>query len=261
MDLRRIFRGRAGVITVMAFTILLLGCKSGSKIVSIESSFIEFSNETVPVEDSAMTALIEPYKSKLDKDMNAVLAQCEQDMGKGNPEGLLGNFIADLTLAKTNQYCKEANLPPADITMLNNGGLRTTLIKGPIYKKRIYELMPFENEMVVLTISGEKMKSLFDFLARIGGMPVSALTMVIVDGKPTEMTVGGKPFDIKNTYRVATSDYLAEGGDKMRFFLDPIKRDNLVHKLRDAIIEYVEEKGQQGEVITAKLDGRIKIKQ
>lgn len=249
------------LVSAALFAVLLLGCKPGAKITSVETSFIQFTAENTPVDDPEMTALIEPYKSKLDKDMNAVLAECGQDMFKGTPQGILGNFIADLTLIKTNQYCKEANLPLADISMLNNGGLRTTLPKGPILKKRVFELMPFENEMVVLTISGEKMQGLFNFLARINGMPVSGMTMVIADGKPTKQMVGGIPFDINRSYRVATSDYLAEGGDKMRFFLEPINRDNLAHKLRDAIIEYIEEQGQQNKVITAVIDDRITVKE
>ena len=137
---------------------LLMGCTNGAKITSVDTSYIQFSAESTPVDDPVMVALIEPYKSKLDKDMNAVLAQCELDMFKSTPEGVLGNFIADLALVKTNQYCKEMGLPAADVCLLNNGGLRTTLPKGPIYKKRIFELMPFENELVVLTISGEKMQ-------------------------------------------------------------------------------------------------------
>ena len=238
---------------------LLLGCSSGGKITSVETSYIQFNNENTPIDDPATEAIIAPFSSKLEKEMNTILAQCELDMFKSIPEGILGNFIADLTLAKTNQYCEEAGLPPADICLLNNGGLRTSLPKGPVYKKRIFELMPFENEMVVLTITGEKMKGLFEFLARINGMPIGGMTLEINKGKPQAMMIGGQPFDISREYRVATSDYLAEGGDKMRFFLDPIKRDNLGHKLRDAIIEFVTEQGDQGRPITAKIDGRTTV--
>ena len=238
---------------------LLMGCTNGAKITSVNTSYIQFSAKSTPVDDPVMAALIEPYKSKLDKDMNVVLAQCKLDMFKSTPEGVLGNFIADLALVKTNQYCKEMGLPAADVCLLNNGGLRTTLPKGPIYKKRIFELMPFENELVVLTISGEKMQGLFDFLARINGMPISGMTLVIENGKPKEMTIGGKVFDKSREYRVATSDYLAEGGDKMRFFLDPLKRENLTHKLRDAIIEFIAEEGDKGNSITARIDGRTTV--
>jgi 2',3'-cyclic-nucleotide 2'-phosphodiesterase (5'-nucleotidase family) len=253
MDIYKLLTGGALVAA------LSLGCAHTAKITSVDTSYIQFSAENTPDDDPVMTALIDPYKSELDKDMNAVLAQCEMNMFKSTPEGVLGNFIADLTLAKTNQYCQEMDLPPADVCLLNNGGLRTTLPKGPVYKKRIFELMPFENEMVVLTISGEKMQGLFDFLARINGMPIAGMTLVIEHGKPTAMTVGGEAFDRSREYRVATSDYLAEGGDKMRFFLDPLNRDNLAHKLRDAIIEFITEEGERGNSITAKLDGRTTV--
>jgi len=253
------YRNKRGLAAIALIGLLLLGCKPGGKITSVEGSFIQFSAENTPDEDADMTALIQPFSSKLNKDMSTVLAQCELDMFKGTPEGVLGNFIADLTLAKTNQYCKEAGLALADVCLLNNGGLRTTLPKGPVLKRRIFELMPFENEMVVLTISGEKMQILFDYLARINGMPIAGMSLVIENRKPTTMQIGGKPLDVSRTYRVATSDYLAEGGDKMKFFLDPLKRDNLGHKLRDAIIEFIFEEGEKGKVITGKIDGRTTV--
>ena len=90
-------------------------------------------------------------------------------------------------------------------------------------------------------------------------MPISGMTLVIENGKPKEMTIGGKVFDKSREYRVATSDYLAEGGDKMRFFLDPLKRENLTHKLRDAIIEFIAEEGDKGNSITARIDGRTTV--
>ena len=129
-------------------------------------------------------------------------------------------------LEKGNEYCVKNNIREADICLLNNGGLRTTLPKGNITKGRIFELMPFENELVVLTISGEKTQGLFDFLARVNGMPLAGAEMGIDNKNPVSIIIGGEAFDPGKTYRVLTSDYLAEGGDKMRFFLDPFKRRN-----------------------------------
>ena len=71
-------------------------------------------------------------------------------------------------------------------------------------------------------------------------------------------SIGGSLIDTNLTYRIATSDYLANGGDKMKFFSDPLSIENLGHKLRDAIIEYLIAEHKSGKTINAQLDGRIK---
>ncbi len=245
------------IIVVGLIAFILFGCSSESKIISITSSYIEFSAENTPEDDLAAATLIKPYRLKLETEMNTILAISEQEMFKGVPEGILGNFITDLTLEKGNEYCVKNKIGRADICLLNNGGLRTTLPKGDITKRRIFELMPFENELVVLTLSGEKAQGLFDFLARVNGMPLAGAKLGISNKKPVNILVGEEKFNPKKTYRVLTSDYLAEGGDKMRFFLDPIKRENVGNKLRDVIIEYVAEQGNMGKPLSAKLNGRI----
>lgn len=245
------------IIVVGLIAFILFGCTTKSKIISISSSYVEFNSENTPIEDADAATLIRPYRLKLETEMNTILAVSELEMFKGVPEGILGNFITDLTLEKGNEYCVKNKIERADICLLNNGGLRTTLPKGDITKRRIFELMPFENELVVLTLSGEKAQGLFDFLARVNGMPLAGAKLGISNKKPVNILVGEEKFDPQKTYRVLTSDYLAEGGDKMRFFLDPIKRENVGNKLRDAIIEYVAEQGDKGLTLSAQLNGRI----
>ena len=191
--------------------------------------------------------------------MNAVLVVSELAMFKGTPEGVLGNFITDLTFETGNEYCVKNHIEKVDFCLLNNGGLRTTLPKGDITKGRIFELMPFENELVVMTLTGEKTQGLFNFLARVNGMPIAGAKMGIDNKKPVNILIGGKAFEPSNVYRVLTTDYLAEGGEKMRFFMDPVKRENVGIKLRDAIIEFVAEQGEKGTMLSAQLDGRIHL--
>lgn len=249
----------------IAFSLLLLlstlhiSCNKTAKIIRIESSMIEFGPKTTPELDQETVELIKPYKMKLEADMGAVLAINEATMFKSNPEGALGNFVADLTLKKTNDYCKEDNIEPADLCLLNNGGLRTTLPEGEITRRRVFELLPFENMIVILTLSGAKTQQLFNFLARINGMPLAGATMTINNKKPENVMIDGAPLDTTKQYRVATSDYLAYGGDKMRFFKDPVKFEILNHKLRDAIIEFMMEEHADGKKLSAKKDGRIKV--
>jgi len=226
------------------------------RVTSIQPSSIQLNNSSA--EDESIKALIEPYKSVLDNEMNEVLINSSTEAVKGQPESSLGNLIADITLWESNNILQKKNLPLADISMLNNGGLRTSLPEGKIIVGKIFELMPFENEVVVLTLSGEKTLGLLNYVAKSNGQPIAGATLTIIDEKPENILIGGKAFDITKTYRIVTSDYLAGGGDKMRFFSEPISYQVLNVKLRDAIINYMRTENKKGNTLNPKTDGRIK---
>ncbi|MBT8196480.1 MAG: 5'-nucleotidase C-terminal domain-containing protein [Bacteroidia bacterium] len=145
-----------------------------------------------------------------------------------------------------------------DFCLLNNGGLRASLPHGDITRGKIFELMPFENEMIVLELNGETTLELVDFIAEKGGMPVSGIRFEIENQKPTNITINGKAFDKNKTYKVVTSDYLAHGGDKLAMLKKRLNDKLTGVKIRDAIIEYFVEQNNKGVTITSSLDGRIK---
>ena len=134
---------------------------------------------------------------------------------------------------------------------MNNGGLRSTLPKGEITKGMIFELMPFENELVILELGSDDYIQLLQYITKRGGEPFAGVN-IIMDEKGSVLSQsldlnGGK-------IRVLTSDYLANGGDKMSFFKGK-KQKKVGIKLRDAIINYCISK----ENISSKLDNRLSI--
>jgi len=239
---------------------LLLSCKGGKQLVAVESSTLELSGTANAAEDSAVLKLIQPYKTVIDKEMNEVLIQSDQPLTKGEPEGALGSFIADIILSEGNKRYGARSGLAADFCMLNNGGLRIALPMGAITKGHIFELMPFENEIVVITLSGAKTKDLLDYVAARNGVPVAGLKMGIKDKVLTKAEINGQPFDPNKSYRIITSDYLAGGGDKMGFFKDA-QIETLNYKIRDAIIDYLREEGKKGKSINYTVDGRIYYEQ
>lgn len=229
----------------------LLACSprlQQTKVVSYENISIQ---NIAP--DTSLLNVIEPYSEDLAEEMNVVLAQSAMIMEKKRPESLLGNFVADLSLEMAERYSTEK----IDLCIFNTGGLRSTLPAGEITKRDIYQLMPFENVLEVLTLSGEKVAEAAAYLADRGGDPVSGIRMSIENGKAKNIQINGVPLDTTRTYRVLTSDYLANGGDKMYFFSNPLQRVILGILLRDAIMLYVTEQGNKGIELNSKLDGRI----
>lgn len=214
----------------------------------------------VPKVDAAIEAEIAVYRASLAQEMNQVIAISPFAMRRASPEGLLNNFVADLVLNIAQELYQPTDGIPIDFSLLNHGGLRTNLPEGEITRSRVFELMPFENEMVVVTLSGQKTRELFEFVAASErGMPVSGIRLGIKNGQIASLLIQGKEFDPNRTYKVVTSDFLAEGGDRMRFFNNPLNYEVIGLRIRDAILMHMERETARGNKLFSTLDGRIHI--
>jgi len=205
----------------------------------------------------AIDAMIFPYRDSLQQTMKNVLVQNEKALTRGIPECTLGNLIADLLLERAQLEMPEAQRP--DICLINIGGLRVELASGAITTRKVFELMPFENELDVLKLSAKKMQEMFVYLKVGGGQPLAGMRLSI-SKNGYNCTVNGKPWDATRNYYVVTSDYLADGGDKMDFFSEPMERVTTGIKIRDAIIDHFRNVGLEGNTLKGKLDGRLTIK-
>lgn len=219
-------------------------------------------DENTP-QEATIENFIAPYRQHVDNEMNKVLAQNAQDLVKdrNNPplNAPITNFFADAVYETVAPYYKQRTGQTIDFVLLNFGGIRSDLPKGDITMGSAYNLMPFENEMVVLTMSGEKVQELADYLIKHRlPHPLSKQVQLQIthDGKITHFTIHGKPFNPKATYLVATSDYLMYGGDAMYFFSNPLKTDMLDYKVRNVLIDYF----TKIDTLHAKQDNRFEYK-
>ncbi len=227
--------------------------------VCIEGTVMPIDKTTAPAKDHVIDSVIALYRVALEEEMNEILAYSAHSMSRGTPEGLLNNFVADLCFEIGNEIYDPADHRPIDFCLLNYGGLRASIPEGQVRLSAVFELMPFENEMVVLTLTPEKVVELFDYLAASSvGMPVSGLRIKIADDRVAEVTISGSAFDASRNYKVLTSDYLAGGGDNMTFFLGPVQEEYLGIRIRDAIIRHLREQHKKGNYISSSLDGRIR---
>ncbi len=248
-------------LAVMLTFLLSVGCKDNYKLIKTNST-----NEVVISDfstDDSLYVIVSPYQKSLENKMNKVLNEADTTLETGLVQGLLGNFTADLLLLKGNQKSAQ-NI---QVALLNNGGLRTPIVKGEVTRGNLYELMPFENELVVLELSGAQVLKMVEFIkdkclngtTPKSGVPISGMKIKIKGNDVSNIEVSKEPFDIDKTYFVITSDYLSNGGDNMTFFENPIQTIPLGIKLRDVIIEYVEELAFQNKKINATIDDRIEI--
>lgn len=192
--------------------------------------------------------------------MNQVVGYLAEDMERGYPEGELGNLAADIFYDRATE---EMKLDAAkSFCLMNNGGLRVSLKKGQITRGKVFELLPFENYLCALALSGSELVSkLGPYLLEKKGQPVSANVLIEFEGKKVKrFELNGKPIDSLTSYLIVTNDYLSNGGDNMDFFRTAkSKREFEKIKLRDCFIDYFKNYSRETDSIKSSRFGRIKM--
>ena len=220
----------------------LISCKNSDVVglSRIEGEEINISDSIAP--NDSLEAFIEPYKKHIDEEMNAVLAHSAYDLQKtdGDLNTALGNMMADAVMEFANPVFEKRTGQSIDIVLLNYGGIRSSVKKGDITTRTAYQLMPFENEVIVAKLPGESVKQMVRYLIDAGvAHPVAGIALEVGDDNAVrQVLIQGKPLDEGKDYFVATNDYLYQGGDNMTFFADAKEVTSLDYKIRNLLIDY-----------------------
>lgn len=242
---------------MLLFLLALSACVS-YQVRKTETANIHLDSLLATPASQKVEAFIKPYRDQVSADMNEVLCQSAEALYGGRPESPLTNYCADLVLEESNRLCAEKY--PAiklDASMINRGGLRIPLPKGAIRTQTLFELMPFENEVVLVKLPGGLMQQFVDHLAARGGEGVSGLRFGIKNDKAVQTEISGKPIDPSKSYWLVTSDYIANGGDGSELLAKATERMDTGVKMRDMFIQYFKRMGKEGKTVTVKTDGRI----
>ena len=252
-------------ILITICVVLVSSCQS-YKILDANSSILEIDKNLTELEFKEIE--LSKYRDSISKEMDKIINHCLISMEVGCPEGLLGNFISDLSILYVRKNFPEKEFNP-DFCILNNGGFRSSLNKGSITIGDIFQIMPFDNHLLILEIKGEEMNDLIKYIkdkstiniSRKSGVPLSGIRLKISGDKVSRCMVSNKMYDPLKTYKVLTTNYLASGGDDMVFFKSCKTVLNTKLLLRDVIIRYVEELGKNNIKINAQFDGRVQVLQ
>ncbi len=179
-----------------------------------------------------MDSLIAPYRREMMKEFGQVIGETTNDLVTGRPNSTLGFWICDQLIAKA----KDSSLFKQEplVAFINNGGLRADIPKGPITIGDIYKVMPFDNRVVYLKLSLDKIPEIEAYLKEKGGEPIGGFSLI--KGKLEFPDSLAKQ---KKYFWVITSDFLANGGDNMFFFNNPLDRLDTNVLFRDFIINAV----------------------
>lgn len=234
----------------------LFSCKEQKNyITKIEGKKISITESTSKHAD--IENFIQPYRENIDKDLNLVLAYNPEnlDKSKGEWQTNIGNFLADITLKKSNEIFQKKEQKSIDICLLNHGGIRSVIPKGNVSARQAYEVMPFENSAVIIALKGAQILELVNYIiSEKKPHPLQGITFTIdATNNAKNIRVQNQPLDLNQKYYVVTSDYLANGGDNMAFFKKGTERFDIDYKLRNIIIDYFKE------VDTLTFDNSIRI--
>jgi 2',3'-cyclic-nucleotide 2'-phosphodiesterase (5'-nucleotidase family) len=202
----------------------LLACSSH---LQVYSGRIALGNSIVS--SRSTDSIIKPYRDSMNRAMGKIIAYSETDFLVERPSSNLMNWVADAIFIQQTQTIKTKT---PIICLFNTGGIRSSLGKGNLTIGDFYKLMPFDNTLVWVEMPIETLAEVGAFVTKTGGEPLSNCT--VQNGK---LQLNSLPEGTTH-FIIITSDYLANGGDKMDFF----KKGKIINEtgklMRDVLIEH-----------------------
>lgn len=192
-------------------------------------------------------SLVAPYREKLDSIMDEEIGYALHDLTTdGQYESTLGTYVTKLLL---NQSIAEFNTE-VDVSVMNHhGGLRAPINKGPITLGEVFAVMPFENEMRLLEISGEQLKEVIEYIGEAKRSMIWPVSFQVSESDIKHIRVNGEAIQPEKTYVLAISDYLANGGSGFKMLM-PLKRKDIKPvKVRDMIVNEIRQQTAKGDSI------------
>ncbi|MDO9578933.1 MAG: bifunctional UDP-sugar hydrolase/5'-nucleotidase [Candidatus Cloacimonadales bacterium] len=168
-------------------------------------------------------------------------------------QNLIGNLVCEAML----DYAE------ADFAFLNLGGIRADINAGPVTYRDVFDVMPFDNQVVMMEVDGKFLKDIIEM--RVSGsrhgLRVAGVEVVINRNREnydrvTSLLIGGKPWQADKIYKVVTTDFLLQGNAGLAM-LTKIPEDKITRyeqDLREAIVEYIRKQSP----VEIKIDNRWK---
>lgn len=202
--------------------------------------------------DLSYNSYLKTFRDSMQVSMGEMVGRASRRMDVKRPATTLGNFLADAYL----EMAREKFDPGAQVAVMNLGGIRKPYLEaGPITRGMVFEIMPFDNLMTLVTVNGEQLKAFLDASMAEGG-GVAGMSFTTNGKQVRDVLVGGKPLDPAGTYTLVTSDYAA-GDPRMAWFYGPARKQQTTYLLRDCIMDYARKMGREGKPIGEQLEKRI----
>ena len=221
------------------------------QVTGVRTEAIKVDEALDAIQDTDYLARLAPYKEVVDREMNVKVGYAPDTFWVGAPECPLLNWLTDALW----EAAKQVYPGRVDGAFVNMGSVRGEWLPGDLTFGQIYTILPFENHLVVITLTGENLIELCDSIVSYGAQGLAGMRMTAVDGQLADLSVGGKPVVPNKTYTLATSDYMTGGADHMTALTRYTKYWDSQLLIRDLYIQAA----QRQDTLRATVDGRVTI--
>ncbi|MEZ5308839.1 MAG: bifunctional UDP-sugar hydrolase/5'-nucleotidase [Pyrinomonadaceae bacterium] len=210
-------------------------------------------DDEVP-DDPKMVSVISKWKTKLSSITDEVVTKTTKALTRSyGEESFLGDLVADALLNESPDY---------DFAVTNSGGLRQDVDEGPVTVGELISAFPFPNTVVQLEMKGNDVRAMFEHGASLSNGILQAskgVEMEYDESRPvgkrvTKCLIKGMPLDDSKTYRLLTSNFLADGGDGFLMFKNAVKYKNTRIEMLQSMIKFL----KKFEVYEPRIEGRVR---
>ncbi len=188
--------------------------------------------------DSAVAALVADASAQVAAIVGRQVGSNATRLSRTGAQYPLGNFIADA----------QRWAGRADVAVMNNGGIRADLLAGDVTFGHLYEIQPFGNALMRVTVTGTTLLSYLESIvagdrlrAHVSGVrvrfdPAAPNGSRVVEARLSD----GRPIAPGGSYTVVLNDFLAEGGDGLGLGREATRTEAIGALDLDALIAYVQ---------------------
>ena len=206
--------------------------------------------------DPKLAKYVDKKRHQMEKQMQVVIGHTDAELESFAPESPLSNFLTDLLLNESSKYIKDTAFDNLDMSMLNFGGIRTSMPAGYVTVGDIYRISPFDNYLTFVLVKGSELRKALEKFTHKFNAPYSGAVITYKNNRPTQILIQGKPIDGNRIYKLVTVDFISQGGDHLLEGVRYEKVESTGVTFRDFIITELKAMNARGEKITGKKDGR-----
>jgi 2',3'-cyclic-nucleotide 2'-phosphodiesterase (5'-nucleotidase family) len=216
-------------------------------------------------DDPSVSKMVAVYAPKV-RELDTVVGNLRGELRKGGTgAGSMGNFVTDGMRAQASVRIGK----PVTLALMNSGGLRrNTIGEGQLRARDIFELLPFENALITVDLTGAQLKNLLKMV--VSGREAQSGAQIIyknnadrsseMESAKLRLPDGVKEIDPAATYTITTIDYLYRvAGPRYSILQEGKNIKELGITLRDAMMSYVKSETAAGRDIKPNLDGRFNL--
>ncbi|GAB4272411.1 MAG: hypothetical protein Kow0029_10960 [Candidatus Rifleibacteriota bacterium] len=157
--------------------------------------------------DQELVAEISRVEAKIDTLLDEVITFSEGNFSRSfNEESTIGNLITDCMKSVTG----------TDIALQNSGGIKSTIVEGKVTLRTLYEMLPFENNLVTIELAGWELENIIEesLTGKTGFLQASGIHCTYSSSNPPgfriiQIDVGDDPLEFDKTYTVTVNDFMA----------------------------------------------------